>query len=215
MIKNIIWINTLPSTNNYVKSAHKTLGDGDLVSVDYQTKGKGQKGKNLLFSFLLKGPVKSDRGVMFKTLISVLNVLKKKGIDAKIKLPNDLLVDKRKITGILVERVHQEESYLVVGVGLNVNEIFNLNERTSMKMECDKSFNRKALLHDFVREYNHFDESLIIEAIKKYLVYPKTIWWGQDIVELVSLTQNFKAKLTFKGESHTLDLAELKFDYSV
>jgi len=105
-----------------------------------QSNGKGQrgntwqseKGKNLLISIILK----FDRGIGHSiqaydqfaisevAALSVTDLLSKYGIDAKIKWPNDIYVNDRKICGILIENSLKGEwiSHSIIGVGLNINQ---------------------------------------------------------------------------------------------
>ena len=71
--------------------------------------------------------------------------------DIKIKWPNDILVDKKKIAGILIENNFTNTSlhFSIVGIGLNVNQIeFETFEReaTSLKLLTDMDYDRNALL---------------------------------------------------------------------
>ena len=163
-------------TREYVQTGssndemHRLLENGDLeegtvVRADYQSAGKGhngntwssEPGKNMLFSILLKPdflPLKSAFQVSRIVSLSLVNMIDKQGIRAKIKWPNDILVDSRKISGILIENsiINGRISHAVMGVGLNVNqEIFNdkIPDPTSMALEKGCHFDMKLLLDDF------------------------------------------------------------------
>ena len=142
----IIWFDELDSTNDEAARHIHDLDNLSVLSAGSQISGRGQRsnvwmsepGKNLTFSVVLKygepGHFRSDRlpSVMARDqkLISdivsssVLEFLSTYGINAEIKFPNDILVDGRKICGILIE--HSVRGlYLVhsiVGIGLNINQ---------------------------------------------------------------------------------------------
>ena len=105
-----------------------------------QTAGRGQRGnswksepgKNLTFSIVLKFTDNSD--MMIKaidqfvlsqiTALSVVELLSRHDIQAQIKWPNDIYVDGKKISGILIENSLRGEwiSHSIIGIGLNVNQ---------------------------------------------------------------------------------------------
>ncbi|QDU63648.1 Bifunctional ligase/repressor BirA [Planctomycetes bacterium Pan216] len=99
---------------------------GLVIFADHQSRGRGQHGSRwvappgtaLLFSILLEPP-EALAGPVFLTAWSALSlaeVLGGLGLDARIKWPNDLLIDQKKLAGILTER----RRGAVVGIGLNV-----------------------------------------------------------------------------------------------
>ena len=126
---------TLDSTNNTAKElAEGGAREGTVIFSDYQTKGRGRfkrkwvssKGKDLLFSVILRpSKLKASHASMITqvTAMSIQKVLGRFGVSTKIKRPNDLLVDGKKICGILVESSTSSNmiDYVVVGVGLNIN----------------------------------------------------------------------------------------------
>lgn len=127
----------LPSTNSYaIKRAGQGGLEGEVFVARFQTSGRGQferkwvsaPGENLLFSILLRPSVSPQAAPLVTQIVcrSVANVLKESyGIDSKIKRPNDILVNGKKICGILVEsssRNSKAIDYLVIGIGLNVNQ---------------------------------------------------------------------------------------------
>lgn len=124
----------LDSTNDFLKSYAAEHGVRHVVArADYQYQGRGRfdrawespRGKNLLFSLLLP-PQDIIRNevvtlAVAESLAQLLRLLT--GIKVKIKKPNDLLVGKKKLAGILTEQqvVGGAGQYLIVGVGINVN----------------------------------------------------------------------------------------------
>ena len=115
----------------------KDLSEGILLQTNFQTGGKGQGGsvwesereKNLLFSFVLRPTFLNITEQFYITVITSLaladTIRSLFGDDiVKIKWPNDIYVEDKKIAGVLIENAIQGEKFewVVVGVGLNVNQ---------------------------------------------------------------------------------------------
>ena len=127
----------LPSTNTYAREQAKLNAEEGLVYVaDYQTGGRGQfdrkwespAGKNLLASILIRPPVAPAQAPIITQIVcrSVAEVLRNSyGIECEIKRPNDLLVNGKKICGILTESSShspKQVENVIIGIGLNVND---------------------------------------------------------------------------------------------
>lgn len=143
---------TCHSTNSHAMDMIKkgVAQNGDIIITKEQTAGRGQRGnkwisesgKNLTFSFVL-----TSQSMLLKNF--ELNMAISLGIwralndflppkTVAIKWPNDLLVNSKKICGILIESVTTADKSVawVVGIGLNVNQTeFNYLNATSMKNE--------------------------------------------------------------------------------
>ena len=153
---NIEWTDSVDSTNNEVKRRIECLSDLYVISAVQQTAGRGQRGniwlsepgKNLTFSMAVKygGELFADASPENQFVIngiislSIVELLAVHGIDARIKLPNDIYVNGKKICGILIEHSVLGSSLLhsIIGVGLNVNQLDfdeSLANPTSMLLE--------------------------------------------------------------------------------
>lgn len=159
----IMWFDTLDSTNDEVRRRIDSLDNLSVVSAFLQTSGRGQRGnswlsapgENLTFSALLKFSADStedavphfpflkavDQFVISEIAsLSVVELLERHGIHATIKWPNDIYVGEKKICGILVENILRGSgvSSSIVGIGLNVNQKnfdVSLVNPTSMLLE--------------------------------------------------------------------------------
>ncbi len=124
------------STNDEaVRLARAGAPDGALVIADHQVAGKGRLGRRwfappgsaLLLTLLLRPPLAptlAQRGTMVCTLGAVRAIAALTGVPAQIKWPNDLVVQGRKLGGVLTELgpvTAGRLDYMVVGMGLNVN----------------------------------------------------------------------------------------------
>ena len=173
----IIWLDKAESSNDEARKAIDTLDNLSVVAVRCQTAGRGQgtnswesaPGENLTFSVVLKDldiSPKEQIAISQITALSVVDFLSKHGIEAKIKLPNDIYVRSKKICGILIENslCGNKIKWSIVGIGINVNQtIFpsSLPNPTSMLLE--KNFTAQSLdlllnqFHEIYSEhYSHY-----------------------------------------------------------
>ncbi len=167
----IKWFKTIDSTNSEAVRQFKECDDFTVFASSYQTSGRGQKGtsweseqgKNLTFSVVLKSEgIKAENQFVISQIITIgiKRYLKSKGIDAKIKWPNDIYVGDKKICGILIEHFLSGDtlSGSVVGVGLNVNQdkfSSDAPNPVSMKNILGKEFSLEEELQSLV---GHFHE---------------------------------------------------------
>jgi len=154
---NYIKLDTINSTNDYLKSYSKThdLPNFFYVLADAQTAGRGQREhtwqseccKNLLISFLVRPEFGLKKQVLLNEIVSIalVNLLQKHKItEVQVKLPNDIMSAGKKIAGILIENTTkaQKISQSIIGIGLNVNQtnFVNLPDAVSMKNRVSKDF---------------------------------------------------------------------------
>ncbi|MCR1809171.1 biotin--[acetyl-CoA-carboxylase] ligase [Haploplasma modicum] len=152
--KKIINLDIIDSTNDYLKREYLNLENKTIVKAGYQTLGRGQfdrlwqseSNQNLLFSILYKN-FELDKISDLKILIkdSLLKLLSKYNIKGTFKEPNDILVNGKKILGILIESKINSNSnyydYVIVGIGININQtLFNNLEATSFKILNNKNY---------------------------------------------------------------------------
>ncbi len=147
---NHIKFNTISSTNDFLKSysKEKKLPNFFYVQTDSQTQGRGQRTnnwesaccENILISFLTFPDFSAQKQYLLNHIVSIalVNVLRKfKIFNVKIKQPNDIMAENKKIAGILIENVihNQIIKQSIIGIGLNVNQtmFINLPQAISMK----------------------------------------------------------------------------------
>lgn len=135
-IKNIYFIHfdTIDSTNTWTKKNASTLDPNELTCITAleQTAGRGRfgrkwvspKGQNiyatLYFCLERSCPYICNLGQILS--LSCITVLKKNGFQPQIKWPNDILLNSKKVAGILCETVSFEDRIgIVLGIGINTN----------------------------------------------------------------------------------------------
>ena len=154
----LIKLNTVASTNDFLKELSKSesLPDYTTVIAENQTKGRGQfgaswqseSGKNLILSLFVKDlnlPVGQVYSLTVCVATAVANSLIKLNVpDVSIKWPNDIMSDNKKLGGILIENSFRgtEVDQSVIGIGLNVNQtaFHDLPHASSLKVICDADF---------------------------------------------------------------------------
>ena len=142
----LIHINETNSTNNYLQSlcSEQKVEELTVVVADFQTSGRGQRGnswesdpgKNLLFSTVIFPEfLEARRQFLISQIISlaIKEELDTYTTDISIKWPNDIVVNGKKVCGILTEMSTEEDviRYVVVGIGMGKfypsgNEPFHL-----------------------------------------------------------------------------------------
>ncbi len=178
---NILYFDEIDSTNNRAKQLGEEGADeGTVVIADHQTGGRGRigrsfdspKGQGLYLSILLRPEIPSDRAPQL-TPLAALAVRKAlyltAGLETKIKWPNDIVRNGKKLCGILTEMsmTGSAVSHVVVGIGVNVHQKDfpgELSEvATSVYLESGKEISRKeladCLLTAFFSYYEDFLET--------------------------------------------------------
>lgn len=171
----------IDSTNTEaLRLAKEGAEHGTLVTAKKQYAGRGRRGRiwesedadNIYMSLLLRPEFSAEKAPMLTLVMaySVAKILREKEmVDVKIKWPNDLVIGKKKICGILTEMKMEERkiSSVIIGVGINVNvENFPKELRdkaTSLKKETGRPFCSTDLIanimNSFEDNYNHFLET--------------------------------------------------------
>lgn len=124
---------SIPSTNTYAKSIAWDSAEGTVIITDEQTQGRGRRGRNwhspanqnIYLSLLLKPEIPIQQVPLFTQMAAaaVWEALSPELPKLEIKWPNDLMVNNKKICGILTEMSGEMNAlhYLVIGIGINVN----------------------------------------------------------------------------------------------
>lgn len=190
--ENVVYFEQLDSTNTYCRQHGRELQDGTLVVANRQTAGKGSKGRGwespedvaLYMSLLLKPdiqPVLAPRLTPIMAL-SIAKALDKLGVAVQIKWPNDIVLNGKKLAGILTEMSAKATTVeqIVIGVGINISaKDFpeEIKERaTSLLIETGKVFSKKELIASvmecFREDYKIFlktcDLSQLLEQYKQF-----------------------------------------------
>ncbi len=135
----LISLDKIPSTQDW---AHDLVATGKasnktVVVATSQTAGRGRYRRtwvshtgNLYASFIYKMPERNPR-LAYAVGVAIAETLIYFGIEPKIKWPNDILVDGKKICGVLIEYA---QSFVIVGIGINIKTCPNVKEYKTTKV---------------------------------------------------------------------------------
>ncbi len=132
LLAGIEHLSSIDSTNNYLLAAAETgQASGSVCLADHQTAGRGRRGRhwisppggNLYLSLLWRYPDPPPHlaGLSIATGLAVARTLRDLGVRAiQLKWPNDVLWQRRKLGGLLLETRSGSECVVVAGIGLNL-----------------------------------------------------------------------------------------------
>lgn len=258
--QSLFFLHEVESTNTYANDLIKNVNppEGAIVYTDNQTKGRGQRGttwnseiaQNITLSVVLKPHFLTINNHFYLSKITALalydvlaELLTNSQYDIKIKWPNDILVNNKKIAGILIENSVQQHGIQnsIIGIGLNVNQtnFEGLEEvATSLKKleipinkaqsSLNKDFDRALVLEKICQQLekwylklksNHFDT--IDKTYKKRLFklneiipFTKTVSNEEFYASIIDVTIDGKLVLMSEnGNSYNFELKEVKFGY--
>lgn len=175
----VIHLPTCPSTNSYLRDQIHELDSGTCVYTSHQSSGRGQLNNvwysspnlNLTASFLLKNiPLHTQDQFVLSMICSlaIVRMLEKEmDIQAQIKWPNDILVNKKKIAGILIENgIHEQKiAHSIIGIGLNINEKEfpnALQSASSLYLISSKEFDIQWVLEKLITYLNVYYQKYFV-----------------------------------------------------
>ncbi len=195
MFKNSIWFNLheTESTNSFLHEQlmSEKLPEGSVVTADYQTKGRGQRGsswqseagKNLLMSIVVYPDFlkASEAFVLSKCIaLATYDLLADYSNQVQIKWPNDILIDGKKVAGILIENILRGADIYatIAGIGINFNQQMfeeGLNSATSVfinsGVKADTQINAVKLHENIEVYYQMLQQKKIEEIDRLYLTH--------------------------------------------
>lgn len=205
--KELIYVPSCHSTNDLAleKLKEPDTKEGLLIVSGHQLSGRGQRGnvwqsvpnQNLLFSLILKPKWLSANKQFYLNIISSLAI--KKTIEQlnlpkklEIKWPNDILIGRQKVAGILIEnslrKMNLESS--VVGIGLNVNQKhFEGLNATSLRFNQEIEF----LLSDILK--------MLILQIEKYYLLLRAEKYAELKAEYLASLYGFRQEVRLRSET--------------
>lgn len=217
-----IYFENIDSTNRWAKNNIETLEDKTVVSAGVQTQGRGRLQRswvdlgegNLFMSLVLKPAETFDEHYSNLTQymsLSLCKVLENYGVKPEIKWPNDVLIDGKKIAGILSEASVRGTTFkgLVLGIGVNLNakeeDFAQIDKKvTALNLELGRKIDLKefktALVEEFFKNYETF-LTQGFEFIKKDYLSRANFLDKELCVALINETKKGVAKgVTDSGE---------------
>ena len=180
----------IDSTSSYLKRNFDNLDDFTICESDYQKEGRGRSGRkwisnkneNLMFSILLKDPTLineisklsvSSAYVLFLTIKELYPTL-----NPLYKWPNDIYINDKKISGILLES-HMENNKIngiIIGIGINLNQKkFDddlLFKASSLSNELNKDIDKELFKKTLYKNFDNYFKKLK-EGNNEYLIFAK------------------------------------------
>lgn len=178
--KEVLYFDTIDSTNSKAQElAEKGYPSGTLVVADKQESGKGRRGRSwvspsgtgIFMTLMIKPDINPNNASML-TLVAALAVAKAitsvTGEEAMIKWPNDIVVNGKKVCGILTEMNAQFDyiNHIVVGIGINVhNESFpeEISQMASSLMieAGGKGFHRAQIIAETMSYFEQYYDTFL------------------------------------------------------
>lgn len=227
-IDKVYYFDTIDSTNDELKR-RAFEEKGNLVAISKeQTKGRGRLGRTweskdgIYMSYLIRPEILPENASLFTqigaaAMISTFKVLS--DVDVKVKWPNDIVINGKKICGILTELNAElnKVNYIILGIGVNLNqEKFNEeleNIATSLFIETSKKQSYKKFVEVFLKEFdillkefvdnNNIEISLKICRDESAVIGKEiNIINGENIRQVKAIDLNEKGQLVILNENN-------------
>lgn len=173
------------------KLAYEDVPEGAIVVAEEQVTGRGRLGRawfapkytGIWVSIILKPTIPPQQAPQL-TLLAAVGVVRgikaATGIQCEIKWPNDILINGKKLVGILTELQAEADriNAVIIGIGINVNQQIehfpeDLREKaTSLAIEVGKKLNRSTILQAILKEM----EDLYIDYLENGFQVVKLLW---------------------------------------
>lgn len=214
--RKILYFNSLASTMDMaMQLGLKGTSEGAVILAETQAKGRGRLGrtwfspkyKGIYLSLILRPKISPEKAPVLTllTAVSICEAIKEAvGLEAKIKWPNDILLEGKKLGGILTELNAEvdEINFVVIGIGLNVNNDKKslISGAISLKEQKKESVSRLALLQEILRriEANYF-------SLEKNGPGPVIEQWRQFNVTLGRRVKAYSHKQHIEGLALDID----------
>jgi len=209
----VVYYPSVTSTNEVAKrEAQRGAVEGTVVIADEQTAGKGRKkrawlsprGSVALSIVLYPSIVHLPFLIMVASLAVVYSIEGVTGLKPQLKWPNDVLINGKKVCGILVESGVRKRKvdYAIVGIGINVNlRLTDFPEITPIATSLSAELGKEITRIDLVRR-------LLVEVEKLYLDLPsgETIFqqWQSRLVTLGRRVQVSWGETSYEGVAESV-----------
>lgn len=136
----VLSFDKISSTQTYAHDmiANGTASDRTVICAAAQYAGRGRYRRkwvshhgNLYASFIFKSPERDPR-LSYAVAVAIIDTLASYGINAAIKWPNDILLDGKKVAGVLIEYAGR---FVIVGIGINVHSNPTVDEYKTTKLD--------------------------------------------------------------------------------
>lgn len=218
LVKKVIVFDKTPSTNSKAKELAGKQ-EGTVVIARVQKKGKGRLDRvwespegGVYLSIILRPDCALDKTTLISltAAITVSKTISSYGASARVKWPNDVLIGRKKIAGILLEsEVHENRvEYVVLGIGINLNTDLNLlsEEIRLTSTSLSKEIGTSVDYHNFIKKLLlNLDEYYKLFLNKKYDYIIKE-WKNQSDtigrkVEIITPSEQIRGRVSNVDQS--------------
>jgi BirA family biotin operon repressor/biotin-[acetyl-CoA-carboxylase] ligase len=224
--KTLKYYKELPSTQTTVKKlAAKNFDEGVVIIAEEQTNAYGRIKRTwssneggLWFSILLKPSIRPNEASRLSLILSIAlkRTLKEYKVDSEIKWSNDVLVNGKKIAGIIIEMSSEQDriNWVVAGIGININnklpkELADIS--ISLKDVLNKEIGRATFLATFLvnferiyGSFQHNDFEIFVDEYNDNLAYKNELVMiddGYNVVSGVNLGIDANGRLIIKTKT--------------
>lgn len=205
--RNLLAHLSIPSTMDIAREAAADgAPHGTLVFAEEQTAGRGRRGRsfyspasqNLYFTFVLRLPLAVHRRLPVILPLAVARAIREHGLDARIKWPNDIWIDNRKVCGMLIDgELTLHGGLAFPGIGINVNGDPGDNPdlaglATSLSLELGHPVSREALLASVCNHLERLLDTAQKDLIDEYRALSCTL--GREVTVAPATGEAYEAK---------------------
>jgi BirA family transcriptional regulator, biotin operon repressor / biotin---[acetyl-CoA-carboxylase] ligase len=185
----------IDSTNDYFKREGKHFPSPSVLMADYQTKGRGRYirkweggNKDLLFSII------TDKKVRYEVLmpVAIMMATRKYHLPTFIKWPNDIYIEDRKLSGILIEQIYEGKAFgfQIIGVGINFTKKESL--QSAGIEEFTDALDKYSLLKEILDTLEEIKKLPFEQVMQTYtnnnLIYNREIHYQEEKYKVIGFT---------------------------
>jgi BirA family biotin operon repressor/biotin-[acetyl-CoA-carboxylase] ligase len=220
--KEIHYFREVNSTNEVAKKlAREGAPEGTIVIAESQSRGKGRRGKKWIsplggawMSIILRPdtlPLNAPQLTFTAGVAAAKTIKDEYGLDVSIKWPNDILIENKKVCGILTEISTEKDAidYVITGIGIDANIDVDLlppelrETTTSIKRELNHDISRMILVQKFLGNfenmYDEFNKGNFRDILNKWREFSKTIGSKVEIRKRTEIVRGEAVGVNNKG----------------
>lgn len=217
-------LDEVDSTNVYIKK-YIAAGENAIVCAGRQTGGKGTKGRSFFsaeggvylsaLTFYETLPAERAFEIMTHAAVSVCRTAQKFGVSPEIKWPNDVLVDGKKLCGILIENGISAGAvkYSIVGIGLNVSN--DVSALGGIAVNLSSAAGKPCLVGDvrdeLIRSYGKRSDFPEYLSFVRFLGHEVTVTEGERVYRATArnILSDGRLEVEESGVTRRLSSAEI------
>ena len=195
----LISFDKIPSTQTYALGMVATgmARDHTVILANAQSAGRGRYRRtwvshhgNLYASFIYDADERDPR-LSYVVAVAVAETLMSFGVHPKIKWPNDILIDGKKVSGILIEYASR---FVIVGIGINIKTNPTVAAYKTTKLDNYANVERNDLLNKLMRNLDKWRRTDFINVRARWMDLAAglnhTVKYRGDTVELIGINEN-------------------------